>query len=180
MSALKSIWDQPYTFWALLSLPAIPMIVGFASGDMRMIHQLLHPSGEFSARFMIITMMITPLTMLLRGWRGSRWLMKRRRYLGIAAFGYGLLHTILYLLDTGTVVLSGGEISKFYILTGWLAFFIFVPLAITSTNGWIRRLGSKWKLLKRWVYGAAVLTLLHWAALHDWARRRRVPTGVWH
>ena len=95
MSALKSIWDQPYTFWALLSLPAIPMIVGFASGDMRMIHQLLHPSGEFSARFMIITMMITPLTMLLRGWRGSCWLMKRRRYLGIAAFGYGLLHTIL-------------------------------------------------------------------------------------
>jgi len=168
MSALKSIWDQPYTFWALLSLPAIPMIVGLASGDMRMIHQLLHPSGEFSARFMIITMMITPLTMLLRGWRGSRWLMKRRRYLGIAAFGYGLLHTILYLLDTGTVVLSGGEISKFYIWTGWLAFFIFIPLAITSTNGWIRRLGSKWKLLQRWVYGAAVLTLLHWAALHDW------------
>jgi sulfoxide reductase heme-binding subunit YedZ len=72
------------------------------------------------------------------------------------------------LLDTGTVVLSGGEISKFYIWTGWLAFFIFIPLAITSTNGWIRRLGSKWKLLQRWVYGAAVLTLLHWAALHDW------------
>ena len=67
MFALKSIWDHPYTFWALLSLPAIPMIVGLASGDTRTIHQLLHPSGEFSARFMIITMMITPLTMLLKG-----------------------------------------------------------------------------------------------------------------
>ena len=112
MSALKSIWDQPYTFWALLSLPAIPMIVGFASGDMRMIHQLLHPSGEFSARFMIITMMITPLTMLLRGWRGSRWLMKRRRYLGIAAFGYGLLHTILY-FTCSTQALSYFLVVKF-------------------------------------------------------------------
>ena len=91
------------------------MIVGLASGDMRTIHQLLHPNGEVSARFMIITMMITPLTMLLRAWRGSRWLMKRRRYLAVAAFGYGLSQTVLYLHDTGTVGLSGGEILKFYI-----------------------------------------------------------------
>ena len=119
------------------------MILGLASGDPRTTHQLLHPGSEVFARFMIITMMIMPLTMLLKGWRGSRWLIKRCRYLGVAAFGYGLLHTVLYLLDTGAVGLSGGEISKFYIWTGWLAFFIFVPLAITSTNGWIRRLGPK-------------------------------------
>jgi sulfoxide reductase heme-binding subunit YedZ len=168
MSVLKSLWDQPYTFWALLCLPAIPMIIGLASGDAKMIHQLLHPSGEFAARFMIITMMITPLTMLLKDWRGPRWLMKHRRYLGVAAFGYALLHTVLYLLDTGTLALSGGEMSKFYIWTGWLAFFIFVPLAITSSDAWVHHLGPKWKSLQRWVYGVAVLTLLHWAALHDW------------
>ena len=74
--------------------------------------------------------------------------MKRRRYLAVAAFGYGLSQTVLYLHDTGTVGLSGGEISKFYIWTGWLAFFIFVPLAITSTNGWVRRFGLKWKSLQ--------------------------------
>ena len=148
MFALKSIWDHPYTFWALISLPAIPMILGLASGDPRTIHQLLHPSGEFSARFMIITMMITPLTMLLKSWRGPRWLMKRRRYLGVAAFGYALLHAVLYLLDTGIVAISSGKISKFYIWTGWLAFLIFVPLAITSTDGWVRRLGPKWKSLQ--------------------------------
>ena len=91
------------------------MIVGLALGDTRSIHQLLHPSSEVSARFMIITMIITPLKILRRGRRGLRWLMKRRRYLAVAAFGYGLLHTVLYLLDTGTVGLSGGEISKFYI-----------------------------------------------------------------
>ena len=113
-------------------------------------------------------MMITPLAMLLKGWRGPRWLMKRRRYLGVAAFGHALLHTILYLIDKGTAAFSGGEISKLYIWTGWLAFFIFVPLAITSSDAWVRRLRPKWKSLQRWIYAAAVLTLLHWAALHDW------------
>ena len=147
--ALKSIWDHPHRFWALLSLPATPIILGLASGDPRTIHQLLHPSGEFSARFMIITMMITPLAMWLKSWRGPRWLMKRRRYLGVAAFGYALLHAVLYLLDTGIVAISSGKISKFYIWTGWLTFFIFVPLAITSTDGWVRRLGPKWKSLQR-------------------------------
>ena len=49
-----------------------------------------------------------------------------------------------------------------------LVFLIFIPLAITSTDGWVRKLGTKWKTLQRFVYAAAVLTLLHWAALHDW------------
>jgi methionine sulfoxide reductase heme-binding subunit len=66
------------------------------------------------------------------------------------------------------VALSGAEISKLYIWTGWLAFLIFVPLAVTSTDGWVRAMGPRWKVLQRGVYGAAVLTLVHWAALHDW------------
>jgi len=168
MTALKSFFNHPYAFWALLSLPALPMIAGVASGDAEVLHQLLHPTGEFAARFLIITMMITPLMMLLKGWRGPRWLMKRRRYLGVAAFGYAALHTVLYLVDEGAVAFTGGELSKLYIWTGWLAFLIFVPLAVTSTDGWVRKLGPRWKTLQRFAYGAAVLTLFHWAALHDW------------
>lgn len=168
MSALKTLWDHPYTFWALLSLPMLPITLGLSAGTPEAIHDMLHPTGEFAARFMIIAMMITPLTLLLKGWRGPRWLMKRRRYLGVAAFGYAALHTLLYLIDEGAVAVTGAELSKIYIWTGWLAFAIFVPLAITSTDGWVRRLGPRWKSLQRWVYGAAVLTLLHWAALHDW------------
>ncbi|WP_459014245.1 protein-methionine-sulfoxide reductase heme-binding subunit MsrQ [Roseivivax sp. CAU 1753] len=144
------------------------MLIGLSSGDPEAVHGLLHPTGEFAARFMIIAMMVTPLMMLFKGWRGPRWLMKRRRYLGVAAFGYAALHTVLYLIDQGAVALSVGEVSKLYIWTGWLAFLIFVPLAVTSTDGWIRRLGPRWKPLQRFVYGAAVLTLLHWAALNDW------------
>lgn len=168
MTTIKSILDHPYFFWVLLSLPAVPMLIGLSSGDPDAVHDLLHPTGEFAARFMIIAMIITPLAMLFKGARWPRWLMKRRRYLGVAAFGYAALHAVLYLLDEGMVAFTGGEISKFYIWTGWLAFLIFVPLAVTSTDGWVRRLGSTWKTLQRFVYGAAVLTLLHWAALHEW------------
>lgn len=168
MSNLKSIWDHTFMFWALLSLPAIPMILGLTSGNPDAGENVLDLSGEFAARFMIITMMITPLMMLFRNASWPRWLMKRRRHLGVAAFFYALAHTVLYLVDEGAVAFTGGEISKLYIWTGWLAFVIFVPLAITSTDGWVRKLGRNWKTLQQFVYGTAVLTLVHWAALHDW------------
>ncbi len=168
MSKVKAFLNHPYFFWALLSLPAIPMLLSLTSGDPNAAHDLLHPTGEFAARFMIIAMMTTPLMMLLKGWRGPRWLLKRRRYLGVAAFGYAALHTILYLVDEGSVAFSSGEVTKLYIWTGWLAFLIFVPLAVTSTDGWVKLLGPRWKTLQRFVYASAVLTLLHWAALHDW------------
>ncbi|MBW3097958.1 sulfite oxidase heme-binding subunit YedZ [Pseudohoeflea coraliihabitans] len=168
MSILKSIWDHPVTFWVLLSLPAIPMILGLTSGDPEAIADVLHPTGEFAARFMILAMMITPLMLLFRNASWPRWLMKRRRYLGVAAFFYALAHTLLYLLDEGAVAFTGGEVTRLYIWTGWVAFLIFVPRAITSTDQWVRRLGRSWKRLQQWVYGAAVLTLVHWAALHDW------------
>lgn len=174
MSAFKMFFNSPYTFWAILTLPAIPLALGLASDDPEVVHQLLHPTGEFAARFMIIAMMITPLMMLFKGWRGPRWLMKRRRYLGVAAFIYAAAHTILYLVDEGAVAFTGSEISQFYIWTGWLAFLIFVPLAITSTDGWVRKLGPRWKTLQRFTYGAAVLTLFHWGCAsrmgRDWSR----------
>jgi sulfoxide reductase heme-binding subunit YedZ len=144
------------------------MLIGLTSGDPKAVSQVLHPTGEFAARFMIFAMMITPLAMLFKGASWPRWLMKRRRYLGVAAFAFALAHTILYLVDNGAVAFTGGEVSKLYIWTGWLAFLVFVPLAITSTDGWVRSMGPRWKTLQRGVYAAAVLTLLHWAALHDW------------
>ena len=165
---LKSTWDHPLTFWALLSLPAIPMTLGLTSGAPDAVKTLLHPTGEFAARFMIIAMMITPLMMLFRDASWPRWLMKRRRYLGVAAFFYALAHTVLYVIDEGTIAFTGDEVSKLYIWTGWIAFLIFVPLAVTSTDAWVHRLGRSWKKLQQFVYAAAILTLIHWAALHDW------------
>ncbi len=71
--------------------------------DPKVFHQLLHPSGEFAARFLIIAMLASPLVLLLRGWRGPLWLKKNRRYFGVAAFGYSVLHTVFYLIDEGSI-----------------------------------------------------------------------------
>jgi sulfoxide reductase heme-binding subunit YedZ len=67
MLRLKSFLNHTYTFWAALCLPALPMTLSLASGDPEAVQQILHPSGEFAARFMIISMMITPLMMLFKG-----------------------------------------------------------------------------------------------------------------
>lgn len=160
---------SPYWLWVLLSVPAIAMLYSaFTSDDARIMHMLVHPSGETSARLLIITMMATPLAMLLRGWRGPQWLKKNRRYLGVAAFFYAALHTVFYVLDKASAERIISELPRFYIWTGWVAMAIFVPLAVTSMDYFVRVMGPKWKSLQRWTYAAAVLTLLHWASLHNW------------
>lgn len=160
---------SPYALWFLFALPGGLMLgTALTSDDPRIFHELIHPSGEFSARFLIVAMMATPLAMLLRGWRGPIWLKKNRRYLGVASFGYAALHTLFYVIDKGSMAGVINEVSRFYIWTGWIAFVIFVPLAVTSTDYFVRIMGPWWKTLQRWTYGAAVLTLLHWAALHNW------------
>lgn len=160
---------SPYFLWLLLSVPALLMIWGaITSDDARIYHQLVHPSGETSARLMIVAMMASPLALLLRGWRGPRWLVRNRRYFGVAAFAYAALHTLFYLVDKADLDRIVGELGHLYIWTGWVAFLVFIPLAATSCDWAIRRLGRWWKPVQRWTYAAAVLTLLHWAALHNW------------
>lgn len=158
---------SPYWLWVVLSLPALGFInQAFTSTDPKVFHNLLHPTGEFGARLLIITMIATPLALLLRDWRGPRWLKRNRRYFGVAAFGYAALHLVIYFIDRGTLTKVFGEITHLDIWTGWLAFVIFLPLAATSFDGAVRALGTNWKWVQRWVYAAAVLTLAHWAT-HD-------------
>ena len=159
---------SPYWLWAVLALPAMGMISPFFEEEARALRGVIHGSGEFAARFMIISMMATPLMLLTKGSRFARWLRANRRYFGVAAFGYAALHTLAYVLVEGTVDRVLAEATEFDMLTGWLAFFIFIPLAATSMDYAVRRLGTWWKPLQRWTYGAAVLTLLHWASLHNW------------
>lgn len=160
---------SPYLLWCLLALPALGMTIGLTgSDDPKIFHELLHPSGEFSARFMIIAMLASPLALLFKGKAVPKWLIRNRRYFGVAAFAYAALHTAFYLIDAATVDKVFGELPKLYIWTGWIAFLIFVPMAITSSDYFVRKMGRHWKTLQRTTYAAAVLTLLHWAALHDW------------
>ena len=165
MASIKAVLNSPWFFWAVIALPSIGMIAGaFGSNDLE---PLLHPTGEFAARFMIIAMMLTPLRLLFpkAGW--ISWLMKRRRYLGVAAFGYAALHTLYYVIDLGSLSAVLSDAGKFGIWTRWLAFLIFVPLAMTSNDMSLRALGPRWKTLQRFVYPAAVATLLHWIFVHN-------------
>ena len=157
-----------YILWAVMALPGLTMIGPLFGSDPRAFHGLLHPTGEWAARLMIVGMMASGLLLLFRGRQWPRWLLHHRRDIEVAAFAYAALHTIVYVIDRGSLARITEALPHTYIWTGWLAFLIFVPLAITSTEGWVRRLGPRWKPLQRCVYGAAVLTLLHWAALHDW------------
>ncbi len=160
---------SPWWLWALLALPGAGMAWELSTTtDPRIWHTLVHPTGEFAARFLIISLLATPLTMLFKGWRGPLWLRKNRRYFGVAAFAYAAAHTAVYLVDKASLDRILAEATQFDIWTGWLAFAIFLPLAATSFDAAVRRLGTAWKPLQRWTYAAAVLTLLHWAALHDW------------
>ena len=160
---------RPYLLWFVLALPAIILSVdALTSTNPRIFHILVHPTGENSARLLIITMMATPLAMLFKGWRGPQWLKRNRRYFGVAAFGYALMHTVFYLIDKASVATVMNELPRLYIWTGWIAFLIFVPLAMTSMDYFVRKMGTWWKWLQRWTYAAAVLTLIHWASLHNW------------
>ena len=159
---------SPYWLWLVLALPALVMISPFFDENTRALRGVIHGSGEFAARFMIISMMATPLLMLTKGSRFARWLRANRRYFGVAAFAYAALHTLAYVLGEASVAKILSEATRFDMATGWLAFLIFIPLVATSMDYAVRKLGTWWKPVQRWTYAAAVLTLLHWAALHNW------------
>ncbi len=152
--------------WAVLALPAVPMLIGLSAGRQDL-DLLLHPSGEFSARLMLVALMITPLRMLFSRVRWIGWLARHRRSLGVAAFAYAALHTLIYIVDMETLRNMLAEFGALGIWTGWLAFALFIPLAVTSNDASARRLGRNWKALHRVVYLAAVLTLVHWMFVHN-------------
>lgn len=164
--------DSRAFIWALLALPSLPMLAALVSGQpgpdgKPVTEMLLHPTGEFSARFMIVAMILTPMRMLFPASSFWRWMMKRRRYFGVAAFAYAALHTVLYVIDMGSLRAILGEALAIGIWTGWLAFLVFIPLAITSNDWSVRFMGKAWKPLQRWVYVAAIGTLLHWIFVHN-------------
>jgi sulfoxide reductase heme-binding subunit YedZ len=122
----------------------------------------IHVTGEFAGRWLIVSLIATPLLMLFPNSSFTQSLVKNRRYFGVAAFLYALAHTIFYLLKE-PMSLVKDEFFRIGIITGWIAFIIFIPLALTSTDNAIKRMGGNWKKLQRWVYLAAFLTFLHWA-----------------
>ncbi|HOB60557.1 MAG TPA: protein-methionine-sulfoxide reductase heme-binding subunit MsrQ [Candidatus Competibacteraceae bacterium] len=128
------------------------------------VETLSHRTGDWSLRFLLLTLAVTPLRRL-SGWNR---LQRFRRMLGLFAFFYVGLHFAVYLVfdqffDWQAIV---ADVAKRpYITVGFTAFLLLIPLAVTSTNGMMKRLGRNWQRLHRLVYLIAVLGVLHYAWL---------------
>lgn len=126
------------------------------------ISEITKETGTWTLRFVVLTLAITPVRRLT-GWNA---LVRYRRMLGLFAFFYGTLHFLTYVwldqfFDAGSI--AKDVMKRPFITMGFAAFLLMVPLALTSTTGWIRRLGGKrWQALHRLVYGTAVLGVVHY------------------
>ncbi len=126
------------------------------------IEKITHTTGDWTIRFLLITLSITPLRKLLNQPKLARF----RRMLGLFAFFYGCLHLMTWMwLDKFFDVREMWQdvVKRRFITVGMLAFVCLIPLAITSTAGWVRRLGFvRWQLLHRLIYFSALAGVIHY------------------
>jgi sulfoxide reductase heme-binding subunit YedZ len=125
------------------------------------IEEITHETGETALRFLLASLAITPLRRAF-GWSA---LAPYRRTLGLLAFGYACLHVATYValdLFFDWAAIAEDVLERPYVTAGFAAFVCLVPLALTSTRGWIRRLGARrWLALHRLVYAAGLAAVVH-------------------
>jgi sulfoxide reductase heme-binding subunit YedZ len=142
------------------------------------IEVITRATGKATLIFLLITLAVTPARKLT----GQPWLIRFRRMFGLFAFFYASLHFLTYIwldkfFDVHDMV-ADIEKRKF-ITVGFTAFVLLLPLAITSTAGWIRRLGGKrWHRLHQLIYVSAVLGIFHFLWLVKFDIRRPVKYGI--
>jgi sulfoxide reductase heme-binding subunit YedZ len=126
------------------------------------IEVITHATGDWTLRFLLITLSVTPLRKLLK----QPWLIRFRRMFGLFAFFYVSLHFTTYIwLDKffDWRDMLADIVKRPFITLGLTGFLLLIPLAMTSTTGWIRRLGGKrWQALHRLIYAAATAGVIHY------------------
>jgi sulfoxide reductase heme-binding subunit YedZ len=125
------------------------------------IREILHVTGKTSLNLLLITLCATPLRELT----GQTWWVRPRRLLGLMAFSYALLHFLVYAVLELELQLGelGRELARRpYILVGTVALLALIPLAITSTDRMMRRLGRRWQRLHRLIYPITALGIWHY------------------
>jgi len=160
--------------------PVAWLIWAAATGNLSAnpLSDITNTTGDWALRFVCITLAITPLRRVT-GWN---WLIKFRRMVGLYAFFYGTMHFMTYVivdrfagLDFPNGIVSWTTVINLttsvtadiykrpFITVGFTAWLTMLPLAITSTTGWIRRLGGKrWNRLHKLVYATGVIAVLHY------------------
>lgn len=172
-----------HTALVLAALVPLALLVRDAFADRlgaNPVEAIEHRTGDWTIWLLLASLAVTPLRRLT-GWNG---LIRYRRTLGLLAFSYVCLHFLTYLvIDQGfpiqglTLAYVWEDIVKRpYVTVGFTAFLLLIPIAWTSTKGWIRRLGRRWTTLHQLVYVAAALGVLHYM----WLIKGDRPTAVYH
>lgn len=150
--------------WAACLLPLVLLVAGGLRDALgaNPIEYITRATGDWTLRLLLLTLAVTPLRQLT-GWH---WLVRLRRTLGLYAFFYGCLHLATYVwldqfFDWPGIVAD--IVKRPFVTLGFAAFVLMLPLAITSTNGMIRRLGGRsWQRLHRAIYAVGVLGVAHY------------------
>jgi sulfoxide reductase heme-binding subunit YedZ len=176
---LRSRWSKAFVF--LLCLVPVALLAWRAYREdlgANPIEFVTHATGDWTLRFLVITLCITPVRKLLK----LPDLIRFRRMLGLFAFFYGCLHLMTYVWFDKFFEWAemGKDIMKRpFITAGMTAFALLVPLALTSTAGWIRRLGGRrWQMLHRLVYLSAAAGVVHYYWLVKSDIRKPVMYGA--
>ncbi|HEV7218553.1 MAG TPA: protein-methionine-sulfoxide reductase heme-binding subunit MsrQ [Terriglobales bacterium] len=162
-SILTSKWTKVVVFALCLVPLAVLVWKGFQNElGANPVQFVEHWTGDWTIRFLIITLCVTPFRKLLH----APQLIRFRRMLGLFAFFYACLHFSTWIGIDRFFNLSdmwADVVKRRFITVGFAGFVLLIPLAITSTKGWIRRLGGKrWQLLHRAIYLSAIAGVIHY------------------
>jgi len=160
-TARQISWIKAAVFVAAL-IPLARMVYLTVTGQLvEPLEFITRATGDWTLYFLCFTLAVTPVRRLLK-WN---WLVKLRRMLGLYMFFYGVLHFMTFLWFDHFFDLAEmwkDVLRRPFITVGFIAFVLLIPLAVTSTNGMIRRLGGKrWQWLHRLIYVIAPLAILH-------------------
>jgi sulfoxide reductase heme-binding subunit YedZ len=162
-SLLANKWTKvPIFLFCLVPLGVLVWRALTANLGANPVEFIQHATGDWTLRFLVSTLSITPLRKLLK----LPELIRFRRMLGLFAFFYACLHFLTYLGPDQSFDLAAiwRDVAKRpFITVGFTAFVLLIPLAITSTAGWIRRLGGRrWQMLHRAIYISAICGVIHY------------------
>ena len=164
---MRPWWVRPpYPFWALLAVPAVLDVVTALTIPGMPIYT--RHSGLISCFFLILSLMITPMSLMFGPCGWILWLRARRRHIGVAAFAYAMMHLAIFI--KGYPQDFWPSFGNVDFVVGWIGLAVMAVMAWTSRDASVRRMGRWWKPVQQLVYLAMPLIVFHWWIFpkHTW------------
>lgn len=162
---MQRVLQSVFLLYLVMAIPSYELVLDLVTDD-RYYARMMSVSGTISVYLLVLSLAITPISLLIKRWSwgisAGRWLLVRRRYIGLGSFYYACLHLIHYIRQINDIEEVFYEVFDFELTIGWFAFVILTALAITSNNASVRLLKTKWKRLHLMVYLGTVLIFAHW------------------